>query len=148
MIKVIIKTNSQQYSASFSTQEEAEAWVKKHKGVTEESIIEYVNEHEYDRDRKMADLRQDRDEKLLCTDWLMMPDVRYPQKHKKIYLEYRQYMRDITHLLQPTEAAVIEPFENWLRRKYPEEFLDGGESAKIIHRFTYYYSRYNLVRKG
>jgi hypothetical protein len=76
--------------------------------------------------------------KILCaTDWLFISDVSIPQKHRKAYAEYRTYLRDITKSTNDSNLS-IEEFEHWLRRKHPEEFMDGGNSEQIIKRFKAY----------
>jgi len=102
--------------------------------------VEYIEEHLHDRDNKIKELVKRRDLILKSTDWLFIADVPTPQKHKKIFMEYRQVMRDLpANLRRSNDVIVIEEFEHYLRRKYPEEFMDGGDADTIIHRFTYYY---------
>lgn len=84
-------------------------------------------------------VRRERDEILKATDWLFMSDVVTPQKHRKIYVEYRKYLRDVTIPMRKHPDMKLEQFEHYLRRKHPEEFMDGGDHKVIIHRFTYYY---------
>lgn len=89
---------------------------------------------------KLQAIRGERDRILKATDWLFISDVPTPQKAKKIYMEYRQYLRDITSdIKRSPETVKIEDFAHFLRRKHPEEFMDGGDNEVIIHRFTYYY---------
>jgi len=91
---------------------------------------------------KLQNIRGERDQILKATDWLFMSDVPTPQKHRRIYMQYRQTLRDITEAIRKSPDTVkIETFEHWLRRKHPEEFMDGGDAKVIIHRFTYYYKR-------
>jgi len=89
---------------------------------------------------KLEDIRRQRDRILAATDWLFISDVPTPQKDRRIYMQYRQYLRDITSDMKRSPDTVkVEDFEHFLRRKYPEEFMDGGRNKVIIHRFTYYY---------
>lgn len=89
---------------------------------------------------KLDDIRRQRDRILAATDWLFISDVPTPQKDRRIYMQYRQYLRDITSDMKRSPDTVkVEDFEHFLRRKYPEEFMDGGRNKVIIHRFTYYY---------
>ena len=89
---------------------------------------------------KLEDIRRQRDRILAATDWLFISDVPTPQKARKIYMQYRQYLRNITSDIKRSPDTVkIEDFEHFLRRKHPEEFMDGGDNEVIIHRFTYYY---------
>ena len=89
---------------------------------------------------KLEDIRRQRDRILAATDWLFISDVPTPQKARKIYMQYRQYLRNITSDMKRSPDTVkIEDFEHFLRRKHPEEFMDGGDNEVIIHRFTYYY---------
>ncbi len=84
-------------------------------------------------------VRRERDKILQATDWLFMSDVVTPQKHRRIYVEYRKYLRDVTIPMRKHPDMKLEEFEHYLRRKHPEEFMDGGDHKIIIHRFTYYY---------
>jgi hypothetical protein len=84
-------------------------------------------------------VRRERDAILKATDWLFMSDVVTPQKHRRIYVEYRKYLRDVTIPMRKHPDMKLEQFEHYLRRKHPEEFMDGGDHKVIIHRFTYYY---------
>ncbi len=84
-------------------------------------------------------VRRERDKILKATDWLFMSDVVTPQKHRRIYVEYRKYLRDVTIPMRKHPDMKLEEFEHYLRRKHPEEFMDGGDHKVIIHRFTYYY---------
>ncbi len=104
--------------------------------------VEYIEEHLHDRDNKIKELIKRRDLILKSTDWLFIADVPTPQKHKKIFMEYRQLMRDLPRILSKSKDVIkIEEFEVWLRRLHPEEFMDGGDADTIIHRFTYYYKQ-------
>jgi hypothetical protein len=80
-------------------------------------------------------LRLDRNSILCATDWLMLPDVKLDQKHRKIYIAYRQYLRNCT---KGNPESRIEEFSHWLRRNHPEEFMDGGEATKIIDKLKTY----------
>ena len=84
-------------------------------------------------------VRRERDKILKATDWLFMSDVVTPQKHRRIYVEYWKYLRDVTIPMRKHPDMKLEEFEHYLRRKHPEEFMDGGDHKVIIHRFTYYY---------
>ncbi len=86
----------------------------------------------------MKQLIKKRDSILCATDWLFIADVIVPQDHRKMYIKYRQYLRDLPKKLGNSEVIEIEHFSNWLRRLHPEEFMDGGESKKIISKFLYY----------
>lgn len=103
-----------------------------------EYTVEYIEEHLHNREEKMKELIKKRDKILCATDWLFISDVIVPQDHRKKYMIYRQYLRDLPRKLGKSEVIEIEPFENWLRRNHPEEFMDGGEKDKIINKFNYY----------
>ena len=100
--------------------------------------VEYIEEHLYGREEKWKQLIKERDNILCKTDWLFIADVKVEQKHRKMYMTYRQYLRDLPKKIGNSEAIKIESFENWLRRIYPEEFMDGGEQEEIIKKFKYY----------
>lgn len=88
---------------------------------------------------KLDDLRRKRDKILKATDWMFISDVPVPAKHRGIYKTYRQYLRDVPNKFKRhPDATYVEPFDNWLRRTHPEEFLDGGDGNEMIYRFTYY----------
>jgi hypothetical protein len=103
-----------------------------------EYTVEYIEEHLYDRENKMTQMIKKRDSILCATDWLFIADVIVDQKHRKMYMTYRQYLRDLPKKIGSSDAIEIEAFEHWLRRKHPSEFMDGGQSEKIIKKFTYY----------
>ena len=71
-------------------------------------------------------------------DWIFLPDVKFDQKHRRIYMEYRQLLRDVPQKLRAHKPVTFELFEHWLRRNHPEEFKDGGNGQKIVYRFNYY----------
>ena len=103
-----------------------------------EYTVEYIDEALHDRENKKEALRKERDRILCATDWLFMSDVKVDQKHRKLYMQYRQYLRDLPRRLGDAAEIKIEPFEHWLRRLHPEEFMDGGDQEKIIKKFKYY----------
>ena len=86
----------------------------------------------------MDDLRQKRDRILCATDWLFVSDVTIDKKHRKMYLEYRTYLRNRPEHIRTASEVFIEPFDNYVRRNHPEEFLDGGKGKQIIAKFNYY----------
>jgi hypothetical protein len=140
MVVVNITTKEgKSFKGIFETIEEAQEWVSNHKHAESDlSNVELIDEKMDNRVAKMQALRKQREHILFNTDWLMVADVRYPQKHRKAYIEYRQYLRDCPKLIGSEGMIRLEPFENWLRRKHPEEFLDGGEGMLIIKRFKHY----------
>ena len=83
-------------------------------------------------------MRRERDRILKATDWLLVSDVKVEKKHRTIYLEYRQYLRDMPGRARVKTDLQIEPFDNYLRRNNPEEFLDGGKGKQIVKKFNYY----------
>ena len=135
MIRVIIAEGK--FLGRFDTIEEAEAWANKHKA-NDGTNVEFIEEDLHDRDNKMAQLIRKRDQILCATDWLFMSDVKVEQKHRKMYLIYRQLLRDAPQRIGDKDAIQIEEFDHWLKRNHPEEFMDGGKSKKILHRFYYY----------
>lgn len=86
----------------------------------------------------LDNLRQRRDSILKATDWLFMSDVIVEKKARKIYMEYRQYLRDRPNKIRNEEEIYIEKLRSYMKREYPEEFLDGGRAEKILSRFYYY----------
>lgn len=70
---------------------------------------------------------------LSKTDWLFVSDNPIPAKRRKYYKEYRQLLRD-----HKSEVSDIETFDHWLKRNYPNEFMDGGEASSIIKQFNSY----------
>ena len=130
MTRVIIAEGK--FSASFKTLEEAKDWASKHKA-NDGTNVEYIDEDLYDRDNKMRLLTKKRDQILCATDWLFMSDVKIDQKHRKMYLTYRQLMRDLPQRIGQIDTIALEEFDHWLRRNHPEEFMDGGKSKQILH---------------
>ena len=140
MTRVIItRSDGQVYSGNFPSIEEAESWVSSHKGKGDNYDTEYIDDDQYDRKRKMSQLIDRRDLILKSTDWLFMSDVKTDQKHRRMYMQYRQYLRDLPALIGQKDMIGIEEFPHWLRRNHPEEFMDGGNNEVILHRFMYYY---------
>ena len=143
IIVSVLINRSQTFGSSFTTKKEADVWIeaqeaKGHWGEDYEIVIEDLDDVEINRATKIRDLKQKRDHILCATDWLFLPDVKVDQKHRRIYIEYRQLLRDFPQNLRPKSAVSFEEFEHWLRRKYPEEFMDGGKSQKIIEKFKHY----------
>lgn len=97
--------------------------------------IEYTKFDEETRDNKLNTLLHKRDDILLKTNWLFISDVKVEQKHRKYYVEYRDYLRNLEKTIGNSEIIGMEEFDHWLRRKYSEEFMDGGNSEKIINKF-------------
>ena len=135
MIRVIIAGGK--YSGSFKTLEEAETWANKHHA-NDGTNVEIIEEHLHDRDNKLKQLIEKRDQILCATDWLFMSDVKVDQKYRRMYLTYRQMLRDVPQKLKNNEVIQFEEFDHWLRRNHPEEFMDGGKNEQILHRFYYY----------
>lgn len=100
--------------------------------------VEYIDEALHDRENKMDRLRRERNNILCKTDWLFMPDVKVEQVDRKKYIEYRQLLRDLPKRLGEYSEIKIETFSEWLRRKYPEEFMDGGKAKRLIKKFNAY----------
>lgn len=146
MIRILIKRlrDGQELTGQASTIEEAEKTRSFYEKQKDDYEIEFIDENEYDRDRKMSELIQRRDAILKATDWLFMSDVKTEQKHRRIYMEYRQYLRDLPSLIGNKDVIGIEEFPHYLRRKHPEEFMDGGDNKVILHRFMYYYKNNNV----
>ena len=103
-----------------------------------EYTVEYIDEALYDRENKMDRIRKERNNILCKTDWLFISDVRIEQKHRKYYIDYRQFLRELPKRLGDYAEIKIESFQDWLRRNYPEEFMDGGKAEKIVKKFNAY----------
>jgi len=129
--------DSKQYGGSFETMEEAEQWASNH-SINKSEIehrVEYIEEHLDDREAKFEALRAKRKWILDATDWLFVSDFRVSTKFRKIYMEYRQYLRDLPKIIGKEGVIKLEEFYHYLRRKYPEEFMDGGDSDIILKHF-------------
>jgi hypothetical protein len=100
--------------------------------------VEYLEDDLETREYKLNQLRKERNKILRNTDWLFISDVNIDTKHRKYYKEYRQYLRNITKTLGNSDKFNFEKFDHWLRRNYPEEFMDGGKSENIIKVFNAY----------
>jgi hypothetical protein len=100
--------------------------------------VEYIDNDKESKEYKIQQLREERDNILLSTDWLFVSDADVPTKGRNYYREYRKYLRNITKKADTTNDFSFEKFDHWLRRKYPEEFMDGGDSKNIIKKFNYY----------
>ena len=152
MIKATIfsKIHNRSFTSTFMSKDKADNWVDEH------PLIKKLDPNDYeievvellpDGSKKPEEvppitdpleiLREERNKILCATDWLFISDVSIPQKHRKAYAEYRAYLRDITKSANNSKV-VIEDFEHWLRRKHPEEFMDGGKGDQIIKRFKTY----------
>jgi len=139
MFKVeIYKEGVTAFGSSFNTEKEAEEWAENHSsGIKDYKIID-LDSDEKTRATKIKALVKKRDEMLCATDWIFLPDVKFDQKHRKMYMTYRQLLRDVPQRLKPKGSISFESFEHWLRRLHPEEFMDGGKGQQIIYRFNYY----------
>lgn len=137
IVAKIIPKNGSPYKGTFDTQEEAEKWVKKHSinRSEQEYEVEYIQQHLDDRESKMKHLRAKRNHILDKTDWLFVSDFRTKTKHRKIYMEYRAYLKDLPKIIGKEGVIGMEEFDHFLRRKYPEEFMDGGDSDIIMKHF-------------
>jgi len=103
-----------------------------------EVIIEHIDPDLYDRDNKIKQLIEKRDQLLCATDYLFISDVKVDQKHRRIYMEYRQYLRELPSKLNKVGELYFESFADRLKRLNPEEFMDGGKQEEIIRKFMYY----------
>lgn len=145
MIKVaVLKNGKQAFGGQFKNKEEADSWIKEQenkgswgKPAEYELVVEEFVPKEETEEELIKKLRANRNNILCKTDWLFVSDFRVPTKYRKIYMEYRQYLRDLPKTM-PKGPYKIEPFENFLRRKYPEEFLDGGDNKVIMRYFNAY----------
>lgn len=133
---------SKPFECSFNTKEEAEKFIKEHPAIKGKKPtnykVEYIEEYSYNVKNKLRALRIERNKILCATDWLMLPDVKLDQRHRKMYIEYRSYLRDLPNNYRDGNEISVEMFEHWLRRKYPQEYMDGGDSKKIISMFNSY----------
>jgi hypothetical protein len=134
MIKVIVAGGK--FSAKFKTLEEAEEWVaKKHP----DKEVEYIDSTLSERENKVEVASKKIDHILCKTDWLFVSDVKIDKKHRKIYVEYREFLRQARKGWQNIDHRVfIEEFDNWSRRNYPELFMEGGSGPKMVKKFNYY----------
>lgn len=147
MFKAVIfsKVHNREFKSTFMDKTLADKWIDEHPLVQKLDPKEYSAQViEIDSlgnpipepiEDPMEILRASRNAILCATDWLMLPDVRLDQKHRKLYVTYRQYLRDCP---RGNLTYRIEEFSHWLRRNHPEEFMDGGESELIIKRFKTY----------
>ena len=61
--------------------------------------IEYINEKKIQADECFKKIREERDELLKNTDYTQLADAPMESKEKKIYREYRHYLRQLPSLL-------------------------------------------------
>lgn len=150
MFKAVIfsKIHNREFSSTFMTEEKANEFIDNH------PLIEKLDPKDYTievyevlktgekKPEEIVDpmviLRKERNDILCKTDWLLLPDVKVDQKHRRMYVEYRQLLRDLPRKIGDYSEVKIETFPNWLRRNYPEEFMDGGKAEKIIKVFGAY----------
>lgn len=147
MFKAVIfsKVHNREFKSTFMSKELADKWIDEHPIVQKLDPKEYTAQtYEIDStgnripepiEDPMEKLRAFRNGILCATDWLMLPDVKLDQKHRKMYVTYRQYLRDCT---KSNFNYKIEEFSHWVRRNHPEEFMDGGDAEEIISRFKTY----------
>lgn len=100
--------------------------------------VEYLQEDTESREYKLNELKQRRNKILKDTDWLFISDASVDTKHRKYYKEYRQYLREVPKTIGNSQVFDFEKFDHWLRRNYPEEFMDGGKADNIIKVFNAY----------
>lgn len=120
----VIGLDGEKYASDFNSLEEAKAWVEENHKDAEVKYEEVFSDK----------IRIERDKILKGTDWLFMSDVPLEKKHRTTFRNYRQYLRD----LKQKKAGKLLQFEQWLRVKHPEEFLDGGEGVVMVKKFNYY----------
>jgi hypothetical protein len=147
MFKAIIfsKIHNREFKATFMSKKLADKWVDEHPLTNKLEPNQYTadifeidvlgNRVPEPIENPIDKLRIARNAILCATDWLMLPDVKLEQKYRKIYITYRQYLRNCT---KGNPEGKLEEFSHWLRRNHPEEFMDGGESQKIIELFKTY----------
>lgn len=137
MIKVVITDDKMSFyaEAKFNSMEEARVFARCHPLARAPHIVRYLHSEEDITPTSRQKLELERKRVLSASDWLMLPDVKLDQKHRKIYQIYRQYVRD----LRLGVDDKVEDFDHWLRRTHPEEFMDGGSGAKIVSKFKTYY---------
>jgi hypothetical protein len=125
------------FKGTFDSMETARNWYENHhiKRSGQEHNVQYIEEHLDDREAKFEALRDKRRHILDCTDWLFVSDFRVDTKFRKIYMEYRQYLRDLPKIIGKEGVINLEEFDHYLRRRYPEEFMDGGNSDIILKHF-------------
>ena len=97
-----------------------------------EVVIEHIDPDLYDRDNQVKKLIEKRDQMLCATDYLFISDVKVEQKHRRMYLTYRQYLRDLPSTFHKDRKLFFESFRDWLMRNHSEEFKDGGRNEIII----------------
>lgn len=82
--------------------------------------IKYSNNIKIQQEkRKRQSLKAEIKKKLNSTMWSMLPDAPLSQNGKKLYREYRQYLRDIPELWDNKQIKELEvmSFDEW--RKDP-----------------------------
>lgn len=108
----------------------------------EKHYAENVVVFDYNDRKQRADKVCSQIENILDkTDWLFISDVPVSSSWRQIYKAYRQLLRDKHNFLQksfnvaPDSEFAFEKFSNYMRRLYPNQFLDGGEGIAMIKKF-------------
>ena len=60
-------------------------------------------------------VRKMRDDMLLRTDWSQISDAPIDTKTRKLYRDYRQYLRDVPKLFSRWEHVVIKTFAEYVK---------------------------------
>jgi hypothetical protein len=77
-----------------------------------------------DADKCWKELRELRSKKLAETDWTQYADVPMETKDRMRYREYRKYLRDRprSYIDDNIKNYIVEDFESWRLRCYPEDY--------------------------
>jgi hypothetical protein len=137
--EVILNTPTRVKGATLIEETEGPMGIKLYKQKLEaDYIVEIIKFDKETRENRIASVLHERDIILTKTNWLFVSDVTVEQKHRKYFIEYRNYLREIEKTFGPSDIIKLEEFKHWLRRNYPEEFMDGGRSDRVINKFTKY----------
>ena len=150
MFKAVIfsKIHNREFSNTFMSEQKANEFIDNHPFIEKLDPKDYtieIYEMQADGSKKpeeivdpMVILRNQRNNILCKTDWLFISDVKIDQKWRKKYVEYRDYLRNLPKRVNEKQNIYLEPFAHWLRRNYPEEFMDGGDAEEIVKKFNTY----------
>jgi hypothetical protein len=125
MYKVTItnKEKNLTWSSTFKDKDEAKIWTKEQLRKPNRALHEVdINVEKLEDEvmlKKIKKAEKEVNRLLLETTWSMLPDARLSQEGRRLYKEYRDYLRDFFDLYNRKQILSLEvlEFEDW--RKDP-----------------------------
>jgi hypothetical protein len=125
MVKVTIKHKVKElsWSSIFKTKELAKSWLeeqlKKPNRLPNEVDVEFESLIKDEEELKKKEVAKEIEQKLTDTIWAMLPDARLSQEGRKLFKDYRDYLKDFFELYDRKQILElkVKNFDEW--RKDP-----------------------------